>query len=172
MIVILQTTWVSGRLQDNDKKKVERRTLTGRQKEIYPGAPVYLIHRQWVHSGRAVPSAEEPMPSNCGADSWEPLGLQGDPVNPKGNQPWIFIERTDAEAESPIFLTNIMMWKADSLEKTLMLGKIEGKSRRGQHRIRWPDGIIDSMDTSLSKPKKIVKDREAWCAIVHGVAKS
>ena len=68
------------------------------------------------------------------------------PFHPKGNQSWVFIGRTDVEAETPIFWH--LMQRADSLEKTLMLGKIEGRRRRGRQRIRWLDGITDSMDMS------------------------
>ena len=110
------------------------------------------------------------MPSNYGAgeDSWESLGQQGyQTSHPKGNEPWIFIGRTDADA--PI------LWPPEvknSLEKTLMLGKIEGGRRRGWQMMRWLNGITDMMDMSWSRLPALVMDKEARSTVVHWVAKS
>ena len=92
------------------------------------------------------------------------------PVHSEGDQSWVFIGRTDAKGETPV------LWpphgKTDSLEKTLMLRKVEDRRRRGWQRMRWLDGIIDSIDMNLSNLREIVKDRKVWCATVHGLTNS
>ena len=100
-----------------------------------------------------------------------PLGCKEiQPVLPKGDQSWVFTGRTDVEAETPI------LWppdeRVDSLEKTLMLGGIEGKRRRGRQRMRWLNGITGFMHMSLGKLLELVTDREAWRTAIHGVPKS
>ena len=114
-------------------------------------------------------STEELILSNCdvGKDSWEPLGQQGDQTSQKEINPEYSLERLKLKLQ----YSGYLMQRADSLEETLILGKIEGRRRRGRQRTRCLDGITDSMDMSLSKLQEMVKDRETRCAVIHGITK-
>jgi len=118
-------------------------------------------------------SAKEVMFLNycVGEDSWEFLGQLGNQTSQSWkNKLWIFIGRTDAEAEAPILCPPDA--KSQLIRKALMLGKIEGRKRRGQQRMRWLGDITNSMDIGLSIFQVMLKEWEAWCAAVHGVTKS
>ena len=109
---------------------------------------VIYLYESWT-----IKKAECQRTSNCGVRETleSSLGCKEiKPINPKGNQPWIIIGRTDAKLQ----YFGPLLWRANSLEKTLMLGKTEGRRRKGQQRMRWLDGIMDSRDVSLSKPRR------------------